>query len=447
MNHRRALIGVTVLMVAVTGCSRFDRSGDPSPDPPQSAAPTASSIDRLVEDIGRSMVLVETPLATGSGLVLPGPVLVTTAHVVWPYQAADVRFPDGTTSKELVVIAVDWVADLAVIDLSTADDPRLTPLTGAPPPAPGDPVYLVGFPARGDAGPVIVSGILSGSRSWPEAGLDYLESDAVVEGGHSGGALVDGDGRLLGITGIELGDRGALALAFDDLSTRVQALMDGRDIDGVGDRWIVDLNTGPGPEPETRNLLDEVSWVFEATAGADVDLQSSPPGLLSGSIVGPDGFLETTLAESSMAFTPTFSGPHFATLVPGSAAGTTIELTGEPTLTRLIDPDHGRAIERGDLVFGNVDRPGDLDWYTIELEAGETIDVSASSPNADTALFIGPADALDGPDARRSSDGAGGVLGSDARLSYTARRAGMHIVAVYDETHFGPGAYALTVAR
>lgn len=442
MNHR-ALIGVAVLVVAIAGCSRTGQPADPGPGRPTDTA--LPSIDRLATEVGSSLALVETPLATGSGVLLPGPVLVTTAHVVWPYRAADVRFPDGTRSTGLDVIAVDWVADLALIDLSTVDPGPLPLLTGAPPPAVGEPVFLVGYPAGSVDDPVIVSGKLTASRVWAEAGLEYLETDAVVQGGHSGGALVDAQGRLLGITGLELGDRGALALAFSDLAERVSAMSEHRDIEGIGGRWTDDLDAAPGPSPKPRNPLDEVTWVFDTTVGVDVVLEASPAGLLSGSVIGPDGYLEATLDGSEMRFTPTVSGPHFATLVPGTAVGSVIELTGDPGLTRLIDPDHGRVIDRGSLVFGNVDRPGDLDWFTIDLAAGETIDVTASSPNADTALFVGPADALDGPDVGGSSDGAGGVLGSDAHLSYTAPRAGTYVVAVYDETQFGPGAYALAV--
>ncbi len=393
MSHGRVLIGVAVVVMAVTGCSRLDRSADGTAEQQQPAIGTRLSMDQLVEQVGHSLALIETPLATGSGIVLPGPVLVTTAHVVWPYRAVDVRFPDGTTSPGREVIAVDWVADLAVIDLTTLDEP-LIPLTGAPPPPIGDPVYLVGFPAAAETGPTIESGTLLGSRSWVEAGLDYLESDAVAAGGHSGGALVDGVGHLIGITGIELGDRGALALAADNLADRVEAMVDGLDIEGLGDRWTADLIAGPEPAATTRNLLDEVSWVFEATAGTDVALNTNTQGLLEGSIVGPDGFLEATLDGSTMAFVPALSGPHFATLVPGSAAGSVIELSGEPTLERLTDPDRGRELRRGDLVFGNIDHPGDLDWYTIELTEGESIIVTASSPNADMAVFIGPVDAL-----------------------------------------------------
>ena len=37
------------------------------------------------------------------------------------------------------------------------------------------------------------------------------------------------------------------------------------------------------------------------------------------------------------------------------------------------------------------------------------------------------------------------MIGSDAELRYTATSAGVYIIGVFDETQFGPGAYALRI--
>ena len=37
------------------------------------------------------------------------------------------------------------------------------------------------------------------------------------------------------------------------------------------------------------------------------------------------------------------------------------------------------------------------------------------------------------------------MIGADAELRYTAATSGTHIIGVFDETQFGPGAYALRV--
>ena len=146
-----------------------------------------------------------------------------------------------------------------------------------------------------------------------------------------------------------------------------------------------------------------------------------------------------------MAFVATVGGPHFAAVVPGPPSGAVVELAGTVELTRLGDPDHGREVARGETIFANIDRPGDLDWFVVELEAGEPIEVEATSPNADLALIVGPIEAIAGPGAAGSSDGGVGVLGSDARVTFVAEQAGRHVIVAFDETQFGPGAYALRI--
>ena len=219
-------------------------------------------------------------------------------------------------------------------------------------------------------------------------------------------------------------------------------MLEGHDI---GDRWLQDLEVGGDPSPPVH-ALDESVWVLRPEAGTEVVL-TTDADWLSGSVVGPDGFLEAALSDGELSFVATIDGPHFAAVVPGTSGGASIELSGTVTLTLLDDPDHGISVTRGETLFANVDRPGDLDWFVVELEAGETIEVEATSPNADLALIVGPIEAITGPEAVGSSDGAAGVLGTDARVAFTARSAGPHVVVVFDETQFGPGAYALTIGE
>ena len=114
-------------------------------------------------------------------------------------------------------------------------------------------------------------------------------------------------------------------------------------------------------------------------------------------------------------------------------------------LTLLDDPDHGMEIGVDDLQYGNIDYPGDLDWFAIELDEGDELLITASSPNADMGLYVGPLLNLSGDDARSDSDSGAGVIGADAELRYIAASTGTHIIGVFDETQFGPGAYALRV--
>ena len=452
---RRGLLIVSIALATV-GCTSGDGVStssiatiDATTTPPTipvttaTAPPTASDVYRMVAP---SLGFVETPLSTGSGIFIGDGLLVTNAHVVWPYRRVAVSFFGGGGGQDLEVIGVDWSADLALIDVSSiADLPASTTLTPIEYSS-GDRVYLIGFPAEDPNAPepAITTGIVSRTRTWVEGGLTFIQSDALISGGQSGGALVNGSGAVIGITSLEIGEGFALALDAADVASRIEEIATGGDPSGVGDRWLEDLGL-EDPTAPAEHLLDEIVWRFDVSAGDEVVIEVKARAPLSGSIIGPDGFLEATLEGGVLAFTAELDGPHFAAVVPDAGFDTRIDLVTDIELTLLDDPDHGSSIEIDDLRFGNIDYPGDLDWFAIELNEGDELMITASSPNADMGLYVGPLLNLTGDDARSDSDSGAGVIGADAELRYTAATSGTHIIGVFDETQFGPGAYALRV--
>lgn len=403
--------------------------------------PSASDVYRAVSP---SLGFVETPLASGSGVLVAGGLLVTNAHVVWPYRSVEVSFLEGASGSELEVVAVDWAADLALVDVSPIERLPDPVAIGGGDHASGDTVYLIGFPADDPASPepAITTGVVSRTRTWHQGSVRFIQTDALISGGQSGGALVDATGSVIGITSLEIGEGFALAVDGAVVSSRVAELVTGADTDSVGDRWLDQLE-GDAASIQAAHFLDEAVWVFDGTAGEEVVIEATATAPLSGSVIGPDGFLETTMEAGTMGFEVSVDGPHFASIVPEAGFGTTIEVSATVDLRSLADPDHGRTLTVGTTTFGNMDYPGDLDWYAVELAAGETVTITASSPNADTALYVAPLSDLAGDDARSDSDSGAGVIGADAELRYTAADSGTHIVAVFDETQFGPGTYAL----
>lgn len=429
--------------VAPTSIDDTDITAAPITSVSTTSPPTASEVYRKVAP---SLGFVETPLSTGSGILIDDALLVTNAHVVWPFRVVDVVFFEGSGGTGLEVVGVDWSADIAIVDVSGIGPlPAPTRFTPAEYSS-GETVYLIGFPAEDSKSPepAITTGIVSRTRTWADGQLTFIQSDALISGGQSGGALVDEFGSLIGITSLEIGEGFALALDADDVATRIGQIRAGGNPSDVGARWIDDL-VDDAPTTPAEHFLDEIVWTFDASAGDEIVIETKAQAPLSGSIIGPDGFLETTLAGGVLAFTAELDGPHFVAIVPEAGFDTRIDLVTSVDLERLGDPDHGVAIGVGDLRFGNADYPGDLDWFTIELDAGDEIIVTASSPNADMGLYVGPLSNLAGDDALSDSDSGAGVIGADAELRYTAASTGTHIIGVFDETQFGPGAYALRV--
>ena len=464
---RRGLLIVSIAIAAV-GCTSSEDSTTSSAAPSTAvtsasttaadttttAPPTASDVYRMVAP---SLGFVETPLSTGSGIFIGDGLLVTNAHVVWPYRSVTVSFFDGSVGRDLEVVGVDWSADLALVDVSPITDlptpTTLTPIEYVS----GDRVYLIGFPAEDPNAPepAITTGIVSRTRTWVDGGLRFIQSDALISGGQSGGALVDASGAIIGITSLEIGEGFALALDAADVAGAdlldprgnvggIEQIGSGRDPSGIGDRWLEDLSL-TDPTRVAEHFLDEIVWRFDAAAGDEVIVEVKAQAPLSGSVIGPDGFLETTLEGGVLAFTAELDGPHFVAVVPDAGFDTRIDPVTDVELTLLDDPDHGTSIDVDELRFGNIDYPGDLDWFEIELGEGDELLITASSPNADMGLYVGPLLNLSGDDARSDSDSGAGVIGADAELRYTAATSGTHIIGVFDETQFGPGAYALRV--
>ncbi len=135
----------------------------------------------------------------GSGVIMSehGHIL-TNLHVIAGADAIQVLLHDGRTANA-VVIGSDSATDLAVLKI---DLPDLAPvqLADSDQLRVGDVVLAIGNPLG--FGHSVTQGIVSGLGRW---GLqlntyeDYIQTDATIHQGNSGGALVDSAGRLVGI--------------------------------------------------------------------------------------------------------------------------------------------------------------------------------------------------------------------------------------------------------
>ena len=76
-----------------------------------------------------------------------------------------------------------------------------------------DDIYAIGTPKMEDLSQTISRGIVSGFRS-QENGTRLIQTDASVNAGNSGGALVDAKGKLVGIVNAKLVGVGIEGVAF-----------------------------------------------------------------------------------------------------------------------------------------------------------------------------------------------------------------------------------------
>jgi S1-C subfamily serine protease len=202
----------------------------------------------------------------GSAVVLtPDGFLVTSAHVVDGARRGTAAFLDGREA-EITVVGTDPLSDLAVVR-ARADDLVPATLGEAEKLRIGQLVVAIGNP-MGLAGSVTAGVVSALGRSLPARGNtatriveNVIQTDAALNPGNSGGALVDGFGRVIGINTALAGFGLGLAVPIDGSTRRIiGALMS----DGRFRRAYVGIAGAPRPLPP--RLIDRVG----AAAGIGV---------------------------------------------------------------------------------------------------------------------------------------------------------------------------------
>jgi serine protease Do len=151
---------------------------------------------RPIADAVGSVVTILTGSGSGSGdLVSSDGYMLTNAHVVGDEKQVRVRWSDGIeTVADVVRLAKD--RDIALIKTSARDREPLAIKRGAV--TPGARVYAIGSPLGKAYQGTVSSGIVSATRLIE--GMRYIQSDVSISHGSSGGALLDENGSVIGIT-------------------------------------------------------------------------------------------------------------------------------------------------------------------------------------------------------------------------------------------------------
>ena len=136
----------------------------------------------------------------GSGVIVTSDgYILSNNHVVEGADEIKVRLTDGKTEYSAKVIGTDAKTDIAVLKVEAKGLTPLT-LTDSDNLQVGDVVLAVGNPFG--VGQTVTQGIVSGlGRSSLNIAdyEDFIQTDAAINPGNSGGALVDVEGRLVGI--------------------------------------------------------------------------------------------------------------------------------------------------------------------------------------------------------------------------------------------------------
>ena len=166
-------------------------------------------------DDGRERTRREQSL--GSGVIIsPDGYILTANHVVDGADEIEVAIADNKKEFTARVVGTDPPTDVAVLKIDAKDLPAIT-LGDSDQLEVGDIVLAIGNPFR--VGQTVTMGIVSALGRSGLAGFNqyqnFIQTDAAINPGNSGGALVDAEGRLVGInTAIISSTRGSEGVGF-----------------------------------------------------------------------------------------------------------------------------------------------------------------------------------------------------------------------------------------
>jgi putative serine protease PepD len=223
-----ALAVVALVAIAIVGFTR-ERS-----DPTVAPAGLQQRFEHVVSTVSPQVVEIRGQRGLGSGVVFDNSAhVVTNAHVIAGEQSFTVTLAGGQ-SHPATLVGADPAHDLAVVQVRGVKPAPATFANTATPPV-GALVLAIGNPLglRSSVTQGIVSSL---NRSVSEAGgvtlSPVIQTSAAINPGNSGGALVDLDGKVVGIptaaaTDPDLGGTQAPGIGFAIPSATVRKVAAG----------------------------------------------------------------------------------------------------------------------------------------------------------------------------------------------------------------------------
>jgi len=174
--------------------------------------PPGSPFEDMFKEFGTPQT--RKSAALGSGFIIDEKgIVITNNHVIQDAEDIMVRV-DGNKEYKATVIGADPLSDIAVLQIDSKE--KFIPVTfgDSDKARIGDWVIAIGNP-YGQGG-TVTSGIISARNR--SIGLsryeDYIQTDASINSGNSGGPLFDMNGDVIGINTAILGKGGSIGIGF-----------------------------------------------------------------------------------------------------------------------------------------------------------------------------------------------------------------------------------------
>jgi len=160
----------------------------------------------VAEAVAPSVVRIDTATGTGSGIIYDeGGMVVTNAHVVQGAESVEIQLADGTRSTG-VVLGSDPNVDIAIVQVQGNFVFKQATFASLESVRVGQLAVAIGSPFGLEQS--VTAGIVSAiNRAVPSLNIEdgsrtiveMIQTDAPINPGNSGGALVDRQGRVVGM--------------------------------------------------------------------------------------------------------------------------------------------------------------------------------------------------------------------------------------------------------
>lgn len=145
----------------------------------------------------------------GTGFFIDEDIIATNYHVIESHDRYGIKIKQATSSKEFNgrLLTFNGKRDLALIRVANL---KSSPLDLAKECRQGDEVIVIGNPEEFEFS--VAKGIVSAIR--PEEGVTYIQTDAAINHGNSGGPIINKDGKVVGIATMIIRRNHAEGLGF-----------------------------------------------------------------------------------------------------------------------------------------------------------------------------------------------------------------------------------------
>jgi len=169
--------------------------------------------------------VVNEPISQGSGVVIAeGGYILTNYHVIEGATAYEVLMPSGE-KVEAFLAGGDSATDMAVLKVEGSAEKELVPVTigSSELLQVGSTAIAIGNPGGEDLANTVTSGIISAlertsvTSSNTSRRIEYIQHDAPINSGNSGGGLFNFRGELIGINTLKYSGSAYSSVSFEGL--------------------------------------------------------------------------------------------------------------------------------------------------------------------------------------------------------------------------------------